>query len=35
MAELNLFLENEAVEIVQIVKITSDRYSRIAAQLKH
>jgi len=35
MAELNLFLENEAVEVVQIGKITSDRYSRIAAHLKH
>ena len=35
MAELNLFLENEAVEIVQIVKITSDRHSGNAAQLKH
>ena len=34
MAELNFFLENEAVELVQIGKITSDRYSRIAAQLK-
>ena len=34
MAVLNSFLEHEAVEMVQIGKITSDRYSRIAAQLK-
>jgi tRNA(fMet)-specific endonuclease VapC len=34
MAELDSFLEHDAVELVKIGKITSDRYSRIAAQLK-
>ena len=34
MDDLYSFLEHEAVELVQIGKITSDRYSRIAAQLK-
>jgi tRNA(fMet)-specific endonuclease VapC len=34
MDDLNKFLEHEAVELVPIGKITSDRYSRIAAQLK-
>jgi tRNA(fMet)-specific endonuclease VapC len=34
MNELNLFLDNAAVELVLIGKVTSDRYSRIAAQLK-
>jgi tRNA(fMet)-specific endonuclease VapC len=34
MDDLNRFLEHEAVKLVQIGKITSDRYSRIAAQLK-
>ena len=34
MEALNSFLEHEAVELVQIGKITSDRYSRIALQLK-
>ena len=34
MDDLNRFLDHEAVELVQIGKITSDRYSRIAAQLK-
>ncbi len=34
MDDLNKFLEHEAVELVQVGKITSDRYSRIAAQLK-
>jgi tRNA(fMet)-specific endonuclease VapC len=34
MADLERFLEHEAVELVRIAKITSDRYSRIAAQLK-
>ena len=34
MEDLNSFLEHEAVELVQVGKITSDRYSRIAAQLK-
>jgi tRNA(fMet)-specific endonuclease VapC len=32
--ELNLFLSHHAVEIVKLSEITSDRYSRIAAQLK-
>ena len=34
MDDLNRFLEHEAVDLGQIGKITSDRYSRIAAQLK-
>jgi len=34
MEDLNRFLEHEAVELVRIGKITSDRYSRIATQLK-
>lgn len=34
MKDLNAFLEQDAVEVVQINRITSDRYSRIAAQLK-
>ena len=34
MGDLNRFLNHEAVELVQIGKITSDRYARIAAQLK-
>lgn len=34
MEELNQFLNHEAVEEIQIGKITADRYSRIAAQLK-
>ncbi len=34
MDDLNNFLEHEAVELVPIGEITSDRYSRIAAQLK-
>lgn len=34
MDDLSHFLEHEAVELVQIGKTTSDRYSRIAAQLK-
>ena len=34
MEDFNRFLEHEAVELVQIKKITSDRYSRIATQLK-
>ena len=34
MADLNRFLEHEAVELVRIGKTTSDRYSRIATQLK-
>lgn len=31
---LHLFLENEAVEVLSIEQTTSDRYSRIALQLK-
>jgi tRNA(fMet)-specific endonuclease VapC len=34
MDDLSRFLEHEVVELVQIGKVTSDRYSRIAAQLK-
>ena len=34
MEDLNRFLDHDAVEMVQIGKITSDRYSRIAEQLK-
>ena len=34
MDDLNRFLNHEAVELAQIGKITSDRYSRIAALLK-
>jgi tRNA(fMet)-specific endonuclease VapC len=34
MDELEQFLNHEAVEEIQIGKITADRYSRIAAQLK-
>ena len=34
MDDLNNFLLHEAVELVQIGDLTSDRYSRIAAQLK-
>ena len=34
MEALNRFLEHEAVELAQIGNITSDRYSRIALQLK-
>lgn len=34
MDDLNRFLNHEAVELVQIGEITSDRYARIAAQLK-
>ncbi len=32
--DLQLFLENEAVEFISIEQTTSDRYSRIASQLK-
>ena len=32
--DLETFLSHEVVELMQIGKITSDRYSRIAAQLK-
>lgn len=34
LAELNLFLEHDAVETVPVGKISADRYSRIAAQLR-
>lgn len=34
MKDLDKFLQHDVVEIVQIGKTTSDRYSRIAAQLK-
>jgi len=34
MDELNKFMRHEIVKLVQIEGITSDRYSRIAAQLK-
>ena len=34
LTELNLFLAHDAVEMVSVGKITADRYSRIAAQLK-
>ena len=34
MNDLNKFLDHERVEIVQISQITSDRYSRIASQLR-
>jgi tRNA(fMet)-specific endonuclease VapC len=34
MADLNTFLDHESVSLVAVGKITSDRYSRIAAQLK-
>jgi len=34
MEELDRFLEHPAVEKIRLTEITSDRYSRIAAQLK-
>ena len=34
MADLNTFLDHESVKLVAVGKITSDRYSRIAVQLK-
>ena len=34
MNDLDKFLQHEIVKFVQIGKITSDRYSRISAQLK-
>jgi tRNA(fMet)-specific endonuclease VapC len=34
MEDLNKFLQHEVVKLVQIGKITADRYSRIAAQLR-
>jgi len=35
MSDLNLFIQHEAVELVPISEITSDRYSRIASGLKN
>jgi len=34
MEDLNKFLLHEVVELVQVGKVTSDRYSRIATQLR-
>jgi len=34
LADLNHFMEHEAVETVSVGKISADRYSRIAAQLR-
>ncbi len=34
MKDLDRFLQHDVVEVAQIGKTTSDRYSRIAAQLK-
>lgn len=34
MNDLNRFLQHEAVELIPLGEITSDRYSRIAAMLK-
>ena len=34
MAELHLFMQHEAVELIQIGSLTADRYSRIASYLK-
>jgi tRNA(fMet)-specific endonuclease VapC len=34
MEELDRFLEHEAVEIIQLGRITADRYSRIASRLR-
>jgi len=34
MRDLDRFLQHDVVEVAQIGKTTSDRYSRIAAQLK-
>ena len=34
MEDLNKFLQHDIVELVQVGKVTSDRYSRIATQLK-
>ncbi|MFW5975640.1 MAG: type II toxin-antitoxin system VapC family toxin, partial [Desulfosalsimonas sp.] len=34
MAELNRFLSHPSVEGIKLTEITSDRYSRIASQLK-
>ena len=35
MAELNEFLDHEAVNLIQVGEIASDRYARIALQLKN
>ena len=35
MSDLELFLQHESIELVLIGKITSDRYSRIASDLKN
>ena len=35
MDNLNKFINHEVIDLAQIGRITSDRYSRIAAQLKH
>ena len=34
MEDLNTFMLHDSVEVIQIGKVTSDRYSRIAAQLR-
>jgi tRNA(fMet)-specific endonuclease VapC len=34
MEDLNQFLQHEAVEIIHLGKVTADRYSRIASQLR-
>jgi tRNA(fMet)-specific endonuclease VapC len=34
MADLHRFLENQAVELALIGKVTSDRYARIATELR-
>jgi len=34
MDDLNIFINHEVIDLVQIGRITSDRYSRIATQLK-
>lgn len=34
LADLEAFLNHDTVELLQVGKITSDRYSRIATQLK-
>jgi len=34
MADLNRFLEHEIIKLIQVNEITSDRYSRIAKQLR-
>ena len=34
MEDLNRFMQNEAVELVQVSSLTADRFSRIASHLK-